>query len=148
MILIQNLSMQSMNHMVEGMEDWFTYWFEWFRTWQAEDVCHKRRIWARWIRVPIHAWSQRFFKIACGKIGVFIKLDHHTANRENLVTARFLISTSYHMDVNCSFKVMIDETFFTIKVMEEYPMVHEWNQDGEAIMAEDELMWSNDGAIQ
>lgn len=50
--------------------------------------------------VPLHAWSSRFFKIACGGVGRFIKMDPASERKENLEMARVLISTSIWGDIN------------------------------------------------
>lgn len=73
--------------------------------------------------VPLHAWSSRFFKIACGGMGRFIKMDSVSERKENLEMARVLISTSIWGDINRLMDVSIGERSFMIKISEEEEII-------------------------
>lgn len=118
-ILIQNNSGISMGDLSKEMEEWVGHWLEWVRLWQEQDVCHRRRLWTRWIGVPLHAWCNRFLRLASSNIGTFIKLDTPTENRERLDIARVLVSVSFFNDINIVFQTRINGQVFKIKVMEE-----------------------------
>lgn len=118
-ILIQNASEKSLEESTQDFDEWFKHWFEWTRPWQPLDVNHKRLVWTRWIRVPVHAWSVRFFKNISSSLGSFIKLDALTENKSRLDQARVLLSVSFLKDVNQTFNVNIDGNIFPIKISED-----------------------------
>ncbi|KAL8529901.1 hypothetical protein ACS0TY_007098 [Phlomoides rotata] len=120
-ILIQNLSEVSLQELSKEMEEWFNHWFDWYRAWRPEDVCHCRKVWTRWIGVPLHAWNHRFFRLACTDMGAFVKLDGSTDKKENLEIARVLISVPYLTEINEVISTQIDGRIFKIKIIEEMP---------------------------
>ncbi|KAL8526115.1 hypothetical protein ACS0TY_015369 [Phlomoides rotata] len=98
-ILIENTSGKTFETLIQDLDEWFKQWFEWFRPWKEVDVSHKRLIWTRWIGVPAHAWTTRFFATVSLKLGSFIKLD---------------------ANVNEVLKIRVNDDLFSIKVMEEF----------------------------
>ncbi|KAL8551438.1 hypothetical protein ACS0TY_000508 [Phlomoides rotata] len=118
-ILMQNKLEKPLSVVEKEMNKWLSYWFEWFRPWREEDVCHQRKIWTRWVGVPIHAWNERFFKIASSKIGAYIQVDENTKERLRLDVARVMVSVPWMSDSNIIFTANIDGKPFKIKVTEE-----------------------------
>ncbi|KAL8473935.1 hypothetical protein ACS0TY_030694 [Phlomoides rotata] len=107
-VLIQNKSGRTCAEVEIEMEEWLKYWFVWHRLWREKDVCHRLKCWTRWIGVPLHAWNERFFKIASSKIGAFVRLDHRTKKRSRLDCARVLVYVPFMNYMNISFTVVID----------------------------------------
>lgn len=121
-ILIQNLSDFVGDKLVEEMNEWVKYWFEWLKPWQESDVCHRRRIWTRWLGVPLHSWGERFFRLISTQFGSFIALDDITTRKDRFDFARVQLSVPYSSDINKEFTVEIDGRSFKIKIIEEFPM--------------------------
>ncbi|KAL8465983.1 hypothetical protein ACS0TY_035191 [Phlomoides rotata] len=48
-VLMQIKSDRPLSEVENEMDEWLSYWFEWFRPWREEDVCHRRKIWTRWV---------------------------------------------------------------------------------------------------
>lgn len=78
-------------------------------------MCHKRRVWTRWVGVPLHAWSDRFFRVACSKFVSFIKLDHTSENLERLDVARVLLSVSFLKEINEVLQVGIRDAYSKLR---------------------------------
>ncbi|KAL8545394.1 hypothetical protein ACS0TY_005528 [Phlomoides rotata] len=120
-VLINNISELHMEEMIKNMDEWFSYWFEWVRLWKPTNVCHRQKIWTRWIGVPLHAWSARFFSLASAGIGAFVKMDDDAEKKTRMDFARIMLSVPYLNDINQTVRIQIDEKMYKIKVMEEYP---------------------------
>ncbi|KAL8501992.1 hypothetical protein ACS0TY_021214 [Phlomoides rotata] len=88
-VLIHNIYGKPFTEITKEMDDWFTHWFEWCRPWRPTDVSHKRNI------------------------------DDDTSQRTRLDRARVQISVSYLKDINQILRLKIDDSEFSIKIVEE-----------------------------
>lgn len=55
-----------------------------FGKWSLGPVCKRWKVWSKWVSVPSHAWSHRFFENASPSFGNLISLDLDTEEMENL----------------------------------------------------------------
>ncbi|KAL8462221.1 hypothetical protein ACS0TY_033324 [Phlomoides rotata] len=120
-VLINNISDFHMDEMIKNMDEWFSYWFEWVRPWKPTNVCHRRKIWTRWIGVPLYAWIVRFFTLASAGIGALVKMDVDAGKKTRMDFAQIMLSVPYLSDINQIVRIKIDEKLYKIKVLEEYP---------------------------
>ncbi|KAL8475214.1 hypothetical protein ACS0TY_031578 [Phlomoides rotata] len=144
--LIQNLTGKPYEILMKEWDDWFLHWFEWHRPWRPTDVSKKRLVWTRWYGVPSHAWNSKFFETVCVSLGPLVKIDENTLSRKRLDVARIMLSVSYLKEINQVFKLNIDGTKFSIRVMEEF----DWPLDESSDDLEDDSeegdnsQWSED----
>lgn len=131
-VLIQNLSNSTME------EFWFQYWFEWWRPWKPEDVCHWRRVWTRWIGVPLHVWNHRFFSFISFKVGNFIRFDPQSERMARGDVIRALFSVPYLEEINQSFQIRIDGIMYSMRVLEEIPCTSECKEIFEKEVGDDD----------
>lgn len=68
LILIQSTTDKSTGNLVNELDEWVNFWFEWVRPWDELDVNTNRLIWTRWYGVPMHAWTNRFFALASANL--------------------------------------------------------------------------------
>ena len=63
------------------------------RKWSEADVRYERGAWLRIYGTPVHAWSDKFFKLCVSTAGRFLHADECTVVKARLDFARVLIST-------------------------------------------------------
>lgn len=119
LILLQSTSDKSMRELIEDFDEWVAYWFDWVRPWNNLDVNLNRSIWTRWHGLQLHAWSVKFFAIACAKFGLFIKMEDVKEQKYSLEFARVQIYTSCLQSFNKVMQVRIDGLTYSIRVVEE-----------------------------
>lgn len=122
-VLVQNMSEWPQKEMIKQMDELFSHCFEWLRPWEPRDVCEKKRVWSAWRGIPLHAWNERFFQLASGELGTFIKVDEDTTNKVRLNVARVLLSVPFYKDINRCITVQIEGRSYTIKIVEEFLLV-------------------------
>jgi hypothetical protein len=89
--------------------------------WTPSDIKYERGAWLRLYGVPIHAWSEDFFRLCVMGIGRFIHSDECTVDKARLDYARVLISTSQQIEiVNTSAEFIIDKYKYVVKMVEEW----------------------------
>lgn len=117
LILIQSTSVDSTEEIINKFDEWTSFWLDWKKPWSHFDVNHYRTIWTRWIGVPLHAWSRRFFCTVSSKFGRLEELHDVTVHRKSLGEAYVSISTGLdtidriitcNIDGAC-FKIRIEE---------------------------------------
>lgn len=94
LLLIQASSNIPIKDLIEGFDEWSSFWFDWIRPWRETDVNQHRLVWTRWAGVPAHVWSNKFFLMACANLGLFMKLDSILEQKIWLDEARVLLSTT------------------------------------------------------
>ncbi|KAL6537767.1 hypothetical protein OROMI_025410 [Orobanche minor] len=119
LILIQSSTDKTVKRLLEEFDEWCSFWFEWIRPWSEIDVNQYRMVWANWIGVPIHVWSEKFFAGACANFGLFNKMDVETENRSSLESSRILVSTSCFNTIDRVIHIRIDGKMFPVRIMEE-----------------------------
>lgn len=102
-------------------EEWEKFWFMWVRAWKPEDVCQRRAVWTNWYGVPMHAWSERFFKQISLRFGAFIEWDYNTKNKISLDRARIKIWGYLSKNINETVMVSINRNVFPVRIIEEAP---------------------------
>lgn len=130
--------------MLEEFDEWGAYWFDWLRPWRDIDVNYNIVIWTRWVGIPLHVWSTRFFSMVSAKFGMFIRLDESSENKSRLDFARVLISTGLN-NLNEVFEVRIDGKSFTICVTEEVCSSYSMKEVREVNSGDDsDSQWSDE----
>lgn len=119
LILVRSTSDKSVEELVKDFDEWVTFYFEWIRPWKGIDVSQIRLIWTRWYGLPLHVWSINFLSVASAKLGLFIKMDVATEQKTSVDVARVQISTSCFVPVDRIWKIRIDGTVFSVRVVEE-----------------------------
>lgn len=119
LILLQSMSDKSTREVIEDFDEWVAFWFDWVRPWNNLDVNLNRSVWTRWFSIPLHAWSENFFALACAKFGLFIKMEDIKDQKYSLELARVLISTSSIQAIDKVMQVCIDGLTYNIRVVEE-----------------------------
>lgn len=118
-ILMQKGSNRTVKELIEDFDEWISFWFKWTKPWSNLEVNTNRVIWTRWYGVPVHAWLNHFFALACAKLGLFVKMDEFMNHNGSLEAARILISTSCFTDIDRILRIRIDGRVFPIRVVEE-----------------------------
>lgn len=116
-MLIQKIEKESVEKAMEELDEWVSFWFEWYRPWTYIDVNQQCIIWTRWLGVSLQAWSPRFFDEAFAKIGMVLKIQNRTKLRERLDKAMVQISTGLQ-SVNRILRCRVDGAFFKIRIEE------------------------------
>ncbi|GLU22473.1 hypothetical protein SLE2022_385460 [Rubroshorea leprosula] len=93
-ILLQNEDLNKISRFIEEEEGWWSKWFRRIKLWSPSDIAEERFAWIRITGLPLQVWNQKTFERIGNKLGSFIKVDPHTADRICLDAARVLITTT------------------------------------------------------
>ncbi|GKV48079.1 hypothetical protein SLEP1_g54915 [Rubroshorea leprosula] len=93
-ILLQNEDLNKISRFIEEEEGWWSKWFRRIKLWTPSDIAEERFAWIRITGLPLQVWNQKTFERIGNKLGSFIKVDPHTADRICLDAARVLITTT------------------------------------------------------
>lgn len=115
-VLIQNTSNKTLSVIAADLKDWFKHLFEWFHPWKPTNVSYKRMVCNRWIGVPTHALTERFFAMISFRIGTFIKVDEITASKSRVGLASVLLSLPILYEINRILKVKVDNKFLLLEL--------------------------------
>lgn len=63
MVLIQSGSDKNTSEVLEGFDEWSRSWLKRWKPWEGPDVNRSRKVWTRWVGVPLQAWNPRFFSL-------------------------------------------------------------------------------------
>lgn len=55
--------------------------FEDFRPWNPETFCKERYVWLNITGVPLHTWSEDFFKMISSSAGKYVNMDESTRKK-------------------------------------------------------------------
>lgn len=117
MVLIRSATKDNTEAVIGGLGEWTSYWFEWCRPWKIRDVNQRRLVWTRWIGVPLHAWSRRFFSWGCDRMGRLVELLDATESKRKLDVAYVRVLTGLN-SLDGILACRIDGDFFNIKIEE------------------------------
>lgn len=126
MILIQSCSEKSTEEEILALDEWASFWLDWWRPWSYTDANLRRVIWTRWIGTALQAWSLRFFCLGCSSFGSLIELHEVTKQRVRLDEAYVRISVGL-ASIDRIIKCRIDGAEFKIKIEEIKCMDEETN---------------------
>lgn len=90
------------------------------RKWMPSEVKYERGAWLRIYGVPIHAWTEDFFRLCVLDTGRFLHIDDCTVDKARLDYARVLVSTTQIEIVNKTAEFLIDNCNYVIKLVEEW----------------------------
>ncbi|CAK8542124.1 unnamed protein product [Lathyrus sativus] len=98
---------------------------EWYfsikiKEWKEDMVDKERVTLLRCYGIPCHAWNVAFFDILAKTVGIYVCIDDNTLKRECKNVAIILVRTHCAMVINETFKVMINNEVFNIKMCEDY----------------------------
>lgn len=117
LILIQNEKEWEVREVIKGYEDWTGHWLKWWRDWRNTDVNLSRKVWTKWLGVPLQAWTPRFFRNGCASIGRMIAMHGVTEKKLRLDAAFFQIRSGM-AQVDKVFNFLIDGMNFAVRVEE------------------------------
>lgn len=117
LILIQSEMEEETTKVIKRFEEWAEFWLEWWRKWAYTDVNQNRKIWTKWISVPLQAWSSRFFGLGCVPFGRFISMHGVTESKSRLDEAFVEVSTGM-AQVDRMIECRIDGANFAVRVEE------------------------------
>lgn len=89
-------------------------------------VLRVRSVRVRVSRIPVHAWSEDFFKLLAQLVWSFIDPDEATRNRARFDVGRLLISTPSPEANNKIVNIKVNDIVFSVRLIEEVlanPMV-------------------------
>ncbi|MCI38605.1 DUF4283 domain protein, partial [Trifolium medium] len=61
--------------MVKAKEDWLCYYFKDVKPWSSDAFNDRREVWVKVLGVPLHVWSESFFKQVGARFGEFVDFD-------------------------------------------------------------------------
>lgn len=67
-------------------------------------------------RITCHTWNFNFFELLAKRVGKYVCCDVDKLNSINMDIARILVRTSTTTEMDETFNVKIDSTFFRIKI--------------------------------
>lgn len=70
--------------------------------------------------IPCHTWNVSFFELMANNFGKYVCFKEGTSNLINMDIARILIRTSCNKDLNTFMRVKIDESKYTVRVVEDF----------------------------
>ncbi|XP_057793182.1 uncharacterized protein LOC131009792 [Salvia miltiorrhiza] len=117
LVIIQSIDHRPVQELLNGLDEWVSFWFEWVRPWSYVDVQTQRTVWTKWLGVPLQAWNSRFFHLACSKMGMVLKIHESTKERSRLDMALIQISTGLG-PIDKTLQCNIDGARFKIRVVE------------------------------
>jgi len=83
-------------------------------------VSFKRGAWLRLYGIPLHAWSDDFFKLCVMDCETFLRTNLVSLDRVRFDYARVLIVTSSLDIVDCVESLLIDDVMVDVKIVEEW----------------------------
>lgn len=84
MVLIRSETEKTTEEDIGEARDWAVSWMEWWSPWRSTYVNQRRLVWTRWLRLPLQAWTRRFFNWACSKVGRVVEVRESTELWRNL----------------------------------------------------------------
>ncbi|GAU51462.1 hypothetical protein TSUD_413600, partial [Trifolium subterraneum] len=105
---------------INGARQFFNFFFSAFVRWDKEIRPFQRGAWVRLYGVPIHAWSETFFKLCVLDCGRFLRTDSRTLERDRFDYARVLIATSSLEILNEVVTLSVDGVMCGIKIIDEW----------------------------
>lgn len=117
MILIQSATEETTDKMLTGFDEWSKFWMDWCKPWSSIDVNQYRSVWTRWIGIPLHAWSLRFFRLCSSRFGRLEELHDVTLIKSRLDEAYVKVSTGL-ASIDRIMQCNIDGASFQIRVEE------------------------------
>lgn len=117
LVLLESGGQMRVEEVLKGLDEWVSFWFEWWRPWRSSDVCTIRSVWTRWRGVPLNAWAPRFFESVCSKLGVLEEIHEATLNRRRLDVAFVKVRAGFETIDRC-LDCEIDGDRFKVKVEE------------------------------
>lgn len=103
--------------LIEEFDEWSEFWLKWWKPWEYTDVNNSRCVWTRWVGVPLHAWSDRFFGLGCARFGRMVSMHEVSKNKRKFDEAYIRISTGLQ-SVDHIMRCKIDGAEFQIRVEE------------------------------
>jgi len=119
-VFLRSTSEKETMVVIEEAKEFFDLLFSNFVRWNKEAIPFRRGAWLRLFGIPIHAWSENFFKLCVMDCGTFLCTDDISLERGRFDYACVLISTSSLDIVSAGVHVMIDGKLVDIKIIEEW----------------------------
>lgn len=117
-VLISN-SQEERDNLLKEEEILKKEWVSYLRNWKDSDHNGRRRIWLSVYGVPLHVWSDQFFKKIGNIFGKIVQIKEETSLRKNLEKGRILIDTPIFDLIRKKLNFRIWDMVFEIYVVED-----------------------------
>ncbi|KAL6583818.1 hypothetical protein OROMI_003107 [Orobanche minor] len=117
LLLIQTENESETESILNGFEEWTTFWLDWWHPWRCSDFNQRREPWTKWTGIPLHAWSESFFKEACNRFGLMVELAEATKLRQRLDVAVVKVRTGLE-SIDRLLDCKIDGVWYKIRIEE------------------------------
>ena len=119
-VFLRSTSEKETMGVIEEAKEFFDLLFANYVRWNKEAIPFRRGAWLRLYGIPIHAWSETFFKLCVMDCGTFLRTDDCSSERGRFDYARVLVSTPSLDIVSSGLRVMVDGALVVIKIIEEW----------------------------
>jgi hypothetical protein len=137
-VFVRSLVGSDVALILENAREFFNHFFSHWVSWEGKAHPFQRGAWVRLYGVPLHAWSESFFKLCVFDCGRFLRADNFTVDKDRLDFARVLIATSSLEVVKRVERLMVDDNVVDVQVIEE------WGYD----MGDDACLLVDDRAVE
>lgn len=117
MVLLQSGSEVGTEEVLKGLDEWSRFWFDRWKPWGKSDVNQTREVWTRWLGVPLHMWSARFFEFTCSRFGKMVEVHEITKSKLRIDEAFVQISTGLD-SCDRTLPCKIDGLCFNVRIKE------------------------------
>ncbi|GAU51172.1 hypothetical protein TSUD_412070 [Trifolium subterraneum] len=108
---------------INGARQFFKFFFSAFVRWDKDILPFQRGAWVRLYGVPLHAWSEIFFKLCVLDCGRYLRTDSVSLDRDRFDYARVLIATHSLEVLNETVTVSVHGELCDIKIVEEWGLI-------------------------
>ncbi|XP_027351182.1 uncharacterized protein LOC113862294 [Abrus precatorius] len=139
MVLVKSDAGVDLEDTISLKKLWWEKWFYDLREWHPNVVAVRRVTWVRCYGVPLHAWSELFFRKLVSSLGDFIQIDQVTTKRRRLDYGRIQVGTTIAELIKQNITMKVNDRFYSIVMLEEHAC------DVVAVTEEDVANSSEDG---
>lgn len=125
-VLLQSEDLDKISKFIEEEEVWWSKWFSRIKLWSPSNIADERLAWIRITGLPLQVWNQKMFERIGNKLGSFIKVDPHIADKICLDVARVLIITTEIDQIDKDIYLIIRGHSYPVKITEERWRTDPW----------------------
>jgi hypothetical protein len=119
-VFVRSLAGSDVALILENAREFFNHFFSHWVSWEGKAHPFQRGAWVRLYGVPLHAWSESFFKLCVFDCGRFLRADNFTVDKDRLDFARILIATSSLSVIKRVERLLVDDFVVDVQVVEEW----------------------------
>ncbi|KAJ4824057.1 hypothetical protein Tsubulata_000898 [Turnera subulata] len=129
-VLISFPSAMEMNAFCQSNYDWVKQWFSFFRPSQHGDGASDRTYWVRNSGIPLHAWSDDFFRHVVIHFGILVEVAPVTLRRAKLEATWVRVHTTIREQIHTTLNASILGKTYVITAMKSCPGACRSSPDG------------------